>query len=48
MEKLEIYRLNNSTLEEARPIEVTIYIPGNFIKYLLEIYEKNFNISDSN
>lgn len=46
--EIGVYKLSNSTLEETRFMGVDTYIPRNSIKRLLEIYGKNFNVSDSN
>lgn len=46
--KIAVYKLSNSTLEEIKFMGIDTYIPRNSLKRLLEIYGKNFNISDSN
>lgn len=46
--KIVLYRLSNSTLEEVKFMGIETFIPRNTIRRLLEIYGKNFNISDSN
>lgn len=46
--EIGVYKLSNSTLEETKFMGVETYIPRNSIRRFLEIYGKNFNISDSN
>lgn len=46
--KIGVYKLSNSTLEEIRFMGVETYMPRNSLKRLLEVYGKNFNISDAN
>ncbi len=45
--RIGVYKLSNSTLEETKFMGVDTYVPRNSIKRLLEIYGKNFNVSDS-
>lgn len=46
--QVAVYKLSNSTLKEIQFMGIDTYIPRNSLKRLLEIYGKNFNISDSN
>lgn len=46
--EISYYVLSNTTLAETKFMGVDTYIPRNSIKRLLEIYGKNFNISDAN
>lgn len=46
--KIGVYKLSDSTLEEIRFMGVETYMPRNSLKRLLEVYGKNFNISDAN
>ena len=43
---ISAYKLSNSTLKETKFMGIETYIPRNSLKRLLEIYGKNFNISD--
>lgn len=43
---ISVYKLSNSTLKEIKFMGIDTYIPRNSLKRLLEIYGKNFNISD--
>ena len=43
---ISAYKLSNSTLKEIKFMGIDTYIPRNSLKRLLEIYGKNFNISD--
>ncbi|WP_279119628.1 putative 2-aminoethylphosphonate ABC transporter permease subunit [Fusobacterium varium] len=43
---ISAYKLSNSTLKETKFMGIDTYIPRNSLKRLLEIYGKNFNISD--
>ncbi|BBA52388.1 putative 2-aminoethylphosphonate ABC transporter permease subunit [Fusobacterium varium] len=43
---ISVYKLSNSTLKETKFMGIDTYIPRNSLKRLLEIYGKNFNISD--
>ena len=45
---ISAYKLSNSTLKEIKFMGIDTYIPRNSLKRLLEIYGKNFNISDPN